>query len=67
MIRSLVRYTSVLSVVGDILTIKADGVTNGELALVQNRAREESLAQVIRLSDDEVSLQVFSGGRGIST
>ena len=67
MIQSLIRYTHVLSVVGDILTIKADGATNGELALVENRDGEESLAQVIRLRDDEVSLQVFSGGRGISS
>jgi hypothetical protein len=27
MIRSLIRYTNVLSVVGDILTIKADGAS----------------------------------------
>ena len=67
MIRSLIRYTRVLSVVGDILTIKAVGATYGELALVENHAGEESLAQVIRLCDDQVSLQVFSGGRGIST
>ena len=67
MIRSLVRYTRVISVVGDILTVRAKDAKFGELALVEHRSGEESLAQVIRLRGDEVSLQVFSGGRGIST
>ena len=67
MIRSLVRYTQVVSVIGDILTIRAKGASFGELAVAENRNGEESLAQVIRLRGDEVSLQVFSGGRGIST
>jgi V/A-type H+-transporting ATPase subunit B len=67
MIHGLLRYTRVLSIVGDILTIRAEGVAFGELALVENRLGEESLAQVIRLDGDQVSLQVFAGGRGIST
>jgi V/A-type H+-transporting ATPase subunit B len=67
MIRSLTRYTRVISVVGDILTIRAKDARFGELALVEHRGGEESLAQVIRLRGDEASLQVFSGGRGIST
>ncbi len=67
MIRSLTRYTHVISVVGDILTIRAGGARFGELALVASRDGEESLAQVIRLRGDEVSLQVFAGGRGVST
>ena len=67
MIRSLVRYTQVISVIGDILTIRAKGASFGELALVENRNGEESFAQVIRLRGGEVSLQVFSGGRGVST
>ena len=37
MIRGLFRYTNVLSIVGDILTIRADRVAFGELALVENR------------------------------
>jgi V/A-type H+-transporting ATPase subunit B len=65
--RSLFRYTQVVSIVGDILTIRADGVAFGELALVENGSGEESLAQVIRLDGDRASLQVFTGGRGLST
>jgi len=41
-------------------------VRYGELAEVNSR-RGVSLAQVIRLKDDEVSLQVFAGARGIAT
>jgi V/A-type H+-transporting ATPase subunit B len=67
MSRSLFRYTQVVSIVGDILTIRADGVAFGELALVENGSGEESLAQVIRLDGERASLQVFTGGRGLST
>jgi V/A-type H+-transporting ATPase subunit B len=67
MIRELIRYTRVLSIVGDILKIRARGVGLGELALVENWDGEQSLAQVIELERDEVSLQVFAGGKGLST
>jgi len=67
MFDSLARYTRVLAIVGDILKIRARNVGFGELAMVENWDGEESLAQVIRLEGDEVSLQVFTGGKGIST
>lgn len=67
MIKSLCRYTKVISIVGDILQIRADGVGLGDLAIVENYDGEQSLAQVIEIHRDEVSLQVFSGGKGIST
>lgn len=44
----------------------ASGVRYDELALVSTK-HGESLAQVIRLNRDNVSLQVFSGARGVST
>jgi hypothetical protein len=43
------------------------GVVRRARAGGEQRLGEESLAQVIRLEGDEVSLQVFAGGRGIST
>lgn len=46
--------------------MKADGVAYEELAEVKT-GRGKSLAQVIKLDGDIVSLQVFSGSRGIST
>lgn len=67
MIRELMRCTRVLAIVGDILKVRASGVGYGELAMVENPDGSESLAQVIQLEGDIVSLQVFFGGRGIST
>jgi V/A-type H+-transporting ATPase subunit B len=67
MIRELMRYTRVLSIIGDILKIRASGVGLGDLAVVENWDGERSLAQVIELQRDEVSLQVFTGGKGLST
>ena len=67
MFQDLIRHTRVLAIVGDILRIRAKNAGFGDLALVENWDGEESLAQVIQLEGDEVSLQVFGGGRGIST
>ena len=67
MFDDLIRYTRVLAIVGDILKVRAKNVGFGDLALVENWDGEESLGQVIQLEGDEVSLQVFAGGRGIST
>jgi V/A-type H+-transporting ATPase subunit B len=44
------------------ITVKAQGIGNDELATVGTR-----LAQVVRIIDDMVTLQVFSGTEGIST
>ena len=59
-------YSRIESIAGNVITVRAEGVKNGELALVST-AYEKSLAEVIRLSGDIVSLQVFAGGRGVST
>lgn len=67
MIPDLVRHTSVLAIVGDILKVRATAVAFGDLAVVENWDRRRSLGQVIELERDVVSLQVFSGGKGLST
>lgn len=67
MLQELTYYNDVLGIVGDILRIRAKGVSFNDLALVENWDGETSLAQVIQLEDDEVSLQVFTGGKGLST
>ncbi|MFC1569597.1 V-type ATP synthase subunit B, partial [bacterium] len=59
-------YNKVLSVSGNVITVKASGVGYEELAEITTR-RGKSLAQVIKLEDDIVSLQVFAGSRGVST
>jgi V/A-type H+/Na+-transporting ATPase subunit B len=59
-------YSHICQIVGDVITVEAEHVGNGELAQVTTR-RGTSLAQVIRLDRNRVFLQVFAGSRGIST
>jgi len=59
-------YNRILSIVGNVITVSAEGVSNEELAEVKTR-RGTSLAKVIKIDKDIVSLQVFAGSRGIST
>ncbi len=59
-------YTKIESIVGNVITVKADGVRSGDLALVSTPAGS-SYANVIKLDGELVSLQVFSGANGIST
>jgi V/A-type H+-transporting ATPase subunit B len=59
-------YHRVHNIAGNVINIRAEGVRYRELAEVTSR-NGTSLAQVIRLQDDEVSLQVFAGARGVAT
>ena len=59
-------YHKIIQISGNVITVEADNVAYNELAEVSG-ARGTSLAQVIRLQDRKVSLQVFAGARGIST
>jgi len=59
-------YNKILSIVGNVISVRAQGVSNEELAEVKTR-RGTSLAKVIKIDHDLVSLQVFAGSRGIST
>ena len=59
-------YHKIIHIAGNVITVEADDVSYNELAEVTS-ARGFSLAQVIRLADGKVSLQVFAGSRGIST
>ncbi len=67
MLKELTYHTEVRSIVGDILRVRAEGIGFGDLAVVQNWDGGTSLAQVIEIHGDEVSLQVFMGGKGLST
>lgn len=60
-------YHKIDSIVGPVITIKADNVAYGELARVHKHNGHNSLAQVIAIKGHAVSLQVFSGGKGIRT
>ena len=59
-------YHRVDNIAGSVITVKADGVKYRELADVTSRTGT-SLAQVIRLNGNEVSLQVLAGTRGVAT
>ncbi len=59
-------YSKIESIAGNVISVSAEGIRYGDLALVKS-SHGESLAEVIRMMGNEVSLQVFAGGRGIST
>lgn len=59
-------YTNIIQIAGDVITVEAEKIGYMEIAEVSTR-RGVSLAQVIRIDGKKVSLQVFSGSRGIST
>ena len=59
-------YTKSESIVGNVITVRATGVKNQDLAEVTTSSGV-SYANVIKLDHDLVSLQVFSGAQGIST
>src|SRR5262252_6209728 len=63
----LLRYTRATAIVGDILKMRANDIGLGDMAIVEIGDGEQSLAQVIQLEGEEVSLQVFGGGKGLST
>jgi len=70
---ALASYTGITSIVGDIVTIKVHDTSamsvpprNRDLAVLEEDGEFFSMAQIIQLHEDEVSLQVFSGTKGLS-
>ena len=59
-------YTRIEQIAGNVVAVNATDVKYGELAEVTS-SHGKSLAEVIRLNEDIVSLQVFAGARGVST
>lgn len=59
-------YSKIESINGSVITVRAENVKNGELAEIET-VFGTSLAEVTRITGDTVSLQVFAGGRGVST
>ena len=59
-------YHKIIQIAGNVITVEADNVAYNDLAEVSS-GRSTSLAQVIRIQDGKVYLQVFAGSRGIST
>jgi V/A-type H+-transporting ATPase subunit B len=73
--QTLVRYSKILEIVGDIIRVQVPdsayqqetGPRFGDLAVVENSNGGLSLAQIINLKANTVALQVFRGTKGIST
>ena len=59
-------YSKIESINGSVITVRATDVKSGELAEIET-SFGTSLAEVNRIAGDLVSLQVFAGGRGVST
>jgi len=75
MLERLVRHHSVISIVGNIVTVDVPrllerpslGARLGDLAFIEDAGGAESLAQVVKMEGSRVLLQAFSGTQGIST
>ena len=74
----LIRYSRILEIIGDIVKVYvptsetgASQISFGDLALIEGSSDKQDglprTAQVILLKGQEVSLQVFSGTKGLST
>ena len=59
-------FKRIESITGNVITVKAENVKYNELAQISTRFGK-SLAQVIKIDGNLVSLQVFAGGKGVST
>ncbi|MDZ7697060.1 MAG: V-type ATP synthase subunit B [Deltaproteobacteria bacterium] len=59
-------YDEITRIAGNVATVRAGDVAYDELAVIQTMFGP-SLAQVIRLEQDEVSFQIFAGTEGVST
>ncbi|HXW60168.1 MAG TPA: V-type ATP synthase subunit B, partial [Myxococcota bacterium] len=60
-------FHKIESITGPVITLKADNIAYGELAIVHKKNGEKTYAQVIAITGNLVSLQVFSGSKGIRT
>ncbi len=75
MTKNLIKHTKILSIIGDIIKVFVPVDTGMsepttrlyDLAMINDPGGLHSLAQVININNDQVSLQVFSGTKGFST
>ncbi len=60
-------YDRILDMRGNLITVAAEKVCLGELALIERKNKTNTYASVIRIENELVTLQVFESTRGIST
>ncbi len=58
-------FSSIGRIAGNVVTVEAPNVGYDDLAVISS-AHGDSLAQVIRIDGQQVSLQVFAGSQGVS-
>jgi V/A-type H+/Na+-transporting ATPase subunit B len=59
-------YNRIIQIAGNVVTVEAKNIGYSDLAEITSKSGK-SLAQVIRMDGERVSLQVFAGSRGVST
>lgn len=62
-----VSTTRVLDIIGDLIRVRASDVALGDLASIRNVDGTVSTGRVTGLEGNIASLQVFAGGKGLST
>ena len=60
-------YDRIIDMRGNLITVAAEGVALGEVALIQKRNGTFTFASVLRFDEDLATLQMFENTRGIST
>lgn len=60
-------HDRIIDMRGNLITVIADNVSLGELALIQKGDGSQTYASVLQFEESRVTLQVFGGTRGIST
>lgn len=60
-------YDRIIDMRGNLITVAAEGVSLGEVAIVHKGNGTKTYASVLRFENDLVTLQVFENTRGIST
>ena len=67
MVAELVRHTRIINIVGDMLSVEARGVRLDDMAIIHHGRGPRSFARVVAFEGDRVTLQIFSGSKGVST
>jgi len=60
-------YDRIVDMRGNLITVFADGVGLGELAVIELNDKRKVYASVLKIAGQRVTLQVFQNTRGIST
>lgn len=60
-------YERINNIRGNLITVTADGVRLNELARVELQDGQNVYASVLKIDEDQVTLQMFRGTRGVST